>query len=169
MVVTMKLDYPSPLGIIEIGGTEEAVTSVLFKEREEIIYTQREETPAVMVECARQLDEYFRGERLDFTVPYLFEGTAFQKRVWESLTSVSYGATASYKDIASLAGNEKAVRAVGSANGRNPVCVLIPCHRIIGANGKMVGYTSGVWRKEWLLKHEKDIIAKRRIQTPQPL
>ena len=164
-----KLDYLSPLGIIEIGGTEEAVTSVLFKEREEIIYTQQEDTPTVLLECARQLEEYFRGERLGFTVPYQFEGTAFQKRVWESLTSVSYGATASYKEIASLAGNEKAVRAVGSTNGRNQICLIVPCHRIIGANGKMVGYAYGVWRKEWLLKHEKDIIANSGIRTHQPL
>lgn len=164
-----RLDYLSPLGIIEIGGTEEAVTSVMFKEREEIIYTQQEDTPVVLIECARQLEEYFRGERLDFTVQYQFEGTAFQKRVWESLTSVSYGATASYKEIASLAGNEKAVRAVGSTNGRNQICLIVPCHRIIGANGKMVGYAYGVWRKEWLLKHEKDIIANSGIRTHQPL
>ena len=163
-----KLDYSSPLGIIEIIGTNEHVQSVLFTERKEIIYQMQADTPAVLMECYKQLDEYFQGDRLEFTVPYKLEGTAFQERVWKSLTSVSYGKTATYKDIALLAGNEKAVRAVGSTNGRNPICLLVPCHRIIGANGKMVGYAYGVWRKEWLLAHEKEI-SNKRIGTYQPL
>lgn len=164
-----KLDYPSPLGIIEVSGTNEYVQSVLFTDRKEIIHEKQVETPAVLMECYQQLDEYFQGERLEFTVPYKLEGTAFQERVWKSLTSVSFGKTASYKEIAHMAGNEKAVRAVGSTNGRNPICLLVPCHRIIGANGKMVGYAHGVWRKEWLLAHEKEIRAKCKISTYQSL
>ncbi|WP_455661489.1 methylated-DNA--[protein]-cysteine S-methyltransferase [Pradoshia sp.] len=164
-----KLDYPSPLGIIEIGSTNKAVCSLKFTEREEILYKKQIDTPAVLMDCYQQLDEYFQGERLEFTVPYKLEGTAFQERVWESLTSVSFGKTASYKEIALMAGNEKAVRAVGSTNGRNQICLLVPCHRIIGANGKMVGYAHGVWRKEWLLAHEKEIITNRGMHIHQPL
>jgi len=151
-----KLDYSSPLGVIEIAGTEEAIYSILFNEQDKVVHTLQEDTPEVLKDCYTQLDEYFQGTRKEFSIPYTFEGTDFQKSVWNALTQIPFAATGSYKDIAVSIGNEKAVRAVGSANGKNKLSIIIPCHRIVGSNGTLTGYAGGLWRKEWLLKHEKD-------------
>ncbi|MEK4458199.1 methylated-DNA--[protein]-cysteine S-methyltransferase [Paenibacillus sp. FSL R10-2748] len=150
------LKYVSPIGEIEIQGTNEAVYSIMFSNRNELLTRAIEEVPIqVLAECAIQLDEYFKGERFEFTFPYVFEGTDFQQKVWNALVSVGYGKTTAYKDIALAIGNEKAIRAVGSANGKNKLSIVIPCHRIIGSNQKLTGYAGGLWRKEWLLQHEK--------------
>ncbi|MEK5142170.1 methylated-DNA--[protein]-cysteine S-methyltransferase [Paenibacillus sp. FSL M7-0134] len=150
------LKYVSPIGEIEIQGTNEAVYSIMFSNQNELLTRAIEEVPIqVLAECAIQLDEYFKGERFEFTFPYAFEGTDFQQKVWNALVSVGYGKTTAYKDIALAIGNEKAIRAVGSANGKNKLSIVIPCHRIIGSNQKLTGYAGGLWRKEWLLQHEK--------------
>ncbi|MBP2242027.1 methylated-DNA-[protein]-cysteine S-methyltransferase [Cytobacillus eiseniae] len=154
-----KLDYQSPIGVLEIIGTDEAIHAILFSERE-TAQPQNGEVPEALMSCYRQLDEYFQGKRQDFTFPYTYEGTDFQKQVWNELTSIPYAETGSYKKIAEQIGNEKAVRAVGTANGKNKLSIVIPCHRIIGANGKLTGYAGGLWRKEWLLQHEKSIKKK---------
>lgn len=156
MIKKYKLDYESPIGIIEIVGTEEAITSILFSEEDKKKNLLQAETPQVLKQCYKELDEYFKGYRKDFTFPYQFEGTDFQKTVWNALTKIPYGETGAYKDIALSIENEKAVRAVGSANGKNQLSIVIPCHRIIGSTGKLTGYAGGLWRKEWLLKHERD-------------
>ncbi|MDO3410336.1 methylated-DNA--[protein]-cysteine S-methyltransferase [Saccharibacillus sp. CPCC 101409] len=104
--------------------------------------------------CRRQLAEYFRGERQTFDFPYAFDGTPFQRSVWTELAAVPYAASRSYKDLAVSIGSERAVRAVGAANGRNKLTIVLPCHRIVGANGRLTGYAGGLWRKEWLLRHE---------------
>lgn len=150
-----KVDYKSPIGVIEIEGSDSAIYGINFVERDEIIHIPQRDTPQVLVECAKQLQEYFIGERHDFSFPYEFEGTDFQQAVWQALPSVTYGETASYKDIAVAINNEKAVRAVGSANGKNNISIVVPCHRIIGSNGTLTGYGGGMWRKEWLLQHEQ--------------
>lgn len=150
-----KLDYDSPIGVIEIVGTEEAIYSILFSEREELKYTDQKNTPEVLKQCYIQLDQYFKGKRYDFSVPFKIEGTEFQKNVWTALTKIKYAETCSYKDIAISINNEKAIRAVGSANGKNKLSIIIPCHRVIGANGTLTGYAGGLHRKEWLLQHEK--------------
>ncbi|MFT9367257.1 methylated-DNA--[protein]-cysteine S-methyltransferase [Paenibacillus polymyxa] len=150
------LNYVSPIGEIEIQGTKEAVYSIMFSNRNEPLTRLTEEAPVqVLEECASQLDEYFKGERFEFSFPYAFEGTDFQQKVWNALVTVGYGKTTAYKDIALAIGNEKAIRAVGSANGKNKLSIVIPCHRIIGSNQKLTGYAGGLWRKEWLLQHEK--------------
>ncbi|MFD1019521.1 methylated-DNA--[protein]-cysteine S-methyltransferase [Thalassobacillus hwangdonensis] len=149
-----KLHYESPIGIIEILGTQEAVHSILFLEDHHRNFLNTE-APPVLVECYNQLDEYFKGERQEFTFPYLFEGTDFQKTVWNDLMRIAYAETGTYKDIATSIGNEKAIRAVGNANGKNKLSIVIPCHRVIGSNGKLTGYAGGLRRKEWLLQHEK--------------
>jgi len=161
-----KLDYQSPIGVMEIVGCEKGIYSILFVEREELLHTIKEETPELVKDCYRQLDEYFKGERYDFTLPYLLEGTVFQKNVWQALATIPYAKTGSYKDIAVSIGNEKAVRAVGSANGKNKLTIVIPCHRIIGASGKLTGYAGGLWRKEWLLHHERTMERKRAEMHP---
>lgn len=141
--------YKSELGWIEVTGNEEAITSVFFVEER-----KEENINEVVQQCLRQLDEYFHKKRTSFTLPIQASGTPFQKRVWDALCTVPYGKSASYLDIATTIGNEKAVRAIGGANSRNPISIIVPCHRIIGKNGKLVGYEGGLWRKEWLLKHE---------------
>ncbi|MEH7106900.1 methylated-DNA--[protein]-cysteine S-methyltransferase [Bacillus sp. JJ1764] len=155
MTKKYKLDYESPIGVIEIIGTNEAISSILFSEESKKVNDLHAETPTVLEECYNQLNEYFKGERNEFTFPIQFEGTEFQKTVWEALIKIPYAKTGSYRDIAVSIGNEKAIRAVGSANGKNKLSIVIPCHRVIGSNGKLTGYAGGLWRKEWLLQHEK--------------
>lgn len=151
---THILEYESPIGVIEITGTEAAITSIIFTEGKKQHGLQAN-TPAVLADCYYELDEYFKGTRKEFTFPYHYAGTDFQNSVWKALCSIPYAKTGSYRDIAVSIGNEKAVRAVGAANGKNPISIAVPCHRVIGANGKLTGYGGGLWRKEWLLAHEK--------------
>ena len=151
------VDYKSPIGILEIKGTDQAISSILFVEREVMENTLQENTPQVLKDCLAQIDDYFKGELHEFTFPYVVNGTIFQQSVWNALKGISYAETGSYKDIAISIGNEKAIRAVGSANGKNKLTIVIPCHRIIGTNGKLTGYAGGLWRKEWLLQHEQKV------------
>ncbi|WP_078380641.1 methylated-DNA--[protein]-cysteine S-methyltransferase [Sutcliffiella halmapala] len=157
MMKLHKLDYDSPVGVLEIIGTDEAISSIMFKETDEVSNSFRDETPKVVKDCYEQLDEYFKGKRQEFTFPFIYEGTVFQKKVWDALTCIPFATTGSYKDLALSIGHEKAIRAVGSANGKNKLSIVIPCHRIIGSNGKLTGYAGGLWRKEWLLQHEKSV------------
>ncbi|WP_391119142.1 methylated-DNA--[protein]-cysteine S-methyltransferase [Psychrobacillus sp. L3] len=150
-----QVDYPTPIGALEIVGTEEAITSIMFSDENVVTHQLTKETPAVLQNCYSEMDEYFNGFRQEFSFPYINVGTEFQKTVWHALTAIPYAQTGSYKDIAVSIGNEKAIRAVGSANGKNKLSIVIPCHRIIGSNGKLTGYAGGLWRKEWLLNHEK--------------
>ncbi|MDM5154580.1 methylated-DNA--[protein]-cysteine S-methyltransferase [Bacillus sp. DX1.1] len=141
--------YDSELGCIEITANDEGITSVIFVEE------RKEENKNPIVEqCITELDEYFQQKRTEFTVPLQADGTPFQKNVWDALYTIPYGQSASYLDIAEQVGNTKAVRAIGGANSRNPISIIVPCHRVIGKSGKLVGYAGGLWRKEWLLKHE---------------
>ena len=142
--------YESPIGLIEIMGTAGAVTALNFVAERRL----RPVTNSYLEEALRQVDQYFCKKRRQFDLRLSLAGTPFQIMVWEQLTAVPYGATASYKDIARAIGKPAAVRAVGAANGRNPVSLIVPCHRVIGADGSLIGYGGGLWRKEWLLKHE---------------
>ncbi len=154
-----KTYYQSEIGWLEIIGTEDVVKAVEFIEPEE-----KEENnahpPAAVAACVTQLDGYFKGKRQEFLLKLAPEGTEFQKAVWHQLLEVPFGKTVSYLDIAKAIGNEKAVRAVGAANGQNPIAIIVPCHRIIGSNGKLTGYGGGLWRKEWLLNHEGVVVGK---------
>lgn len=144
--------YESPLGTLELTADEIHLTAVNFLEK---TFEQPAGNPnSVLNRTVHQLDEYFEKERKEFDLPLMPEGTEFQQKVWQALQQISYGRTASYKDIAELIGEVKAVRAVGGANGKNPIPIIIPCHRVIGSDEAMVGYAGGLWRKEWLLKHE---------------
>lgn len=143
--------FESPIGIVEVTATASHIVTVDFVEEAQL----QTEQPEVLQRAITQLREYFAGTRQVFDVPYQFNGTVFQQKVWHALTTVPYNKTASYKDIAIYIGNEKAVRAVGMTNGKNPISIIVPCHRIIGSNGKLTGYAGGVWRKEWLLHHEQ--------------
>ncbi|MCK4931149.1 MAG: methylated-DNA--[protein]-cysteine S-methyltransferase [Candidatus Aminicenantes bacterium] len=148
-----KTFYDSKVGIFEIEGTEKAITKVNFSDKKKI--KSEPNLPPILKKCLKQLDEYFKGKRQNFSLELHLEGTDFQKKVWEQLQRIPYGETASYKDVAVAIGNEKAVRAVGGANGMNNIAIIIPCHRVIGADGNLVGFGGGLWRKVWLLNHEK--------------
>lgn len=151
--------YESPLGSIEIRANEAAISAVLFRSRPQDFT----EAPVseVIRQCITQLDEYFKGDRIIFELPLQPEGTSFQTLVWKELQRIPYGETISYIELARRLGDEKVVRAAGAANGKNPVGIVIPCHRVIGANGKLVGYAGELWRKEWLLKHEAAFAPKK--------
>jgi len=148
---TYKAYYKSEIGLIEITGTEQEILSVDFVEDKPVDTI----VPECLKDCVRQIDEYFKGNRKEFTVELRLEGTDFQKKVWRELMTIPFGKTVSYRDIARGIGNVKAVRAVGNANGKNKIPIIIPCHRVIASDGSMGGFSSGIWRKEWLLKHER--------------
>ena len=142
--------YESPVGLIEVGATADALTALYF-----IAAPRRPVTlTPLLEEVLAQLAAYFAGTLHDFRVPLAFHGTPFQKQVWQQLLTVPYGETTSYQSVANALGNPKAVRAVGAANGQNPISIIAPCHRIIGSDGTLTGYGGGLWRKEWLLRHE---------------
>jgi methylated-DNA-[protein]-cysteine S-methyltransferase len=153
--------YSSPLGLIEITGDESGIASVLFVEN---IATPTEKIPEALKECIYQLEEYFTGIRKDFGLKLNPQGSEFQQKVWNALLDVPFGKTASYLDISKRLGDENATRAVGNANGKNPIAIIIPCHRVIGSNGKLTGYAGGLSRKEWLLNHEKNITFGKQIE-----
>ena len=151
------LFYPSPLGLMEIKGTDSAVSRVGFVEEEK---PSSNSAPDILIKCKNELDEYFNGKRKIFTVALAPVGTEFQQTVWNKLLGIGFGNTTSYMAIAKELNNPGAVRAVGLANGRNPIGVIIPCHRVIGEDGSLTGYVGGLWRKKWLLEHEGNTSGK---------
>lgn len=156
--MSAKYYYDSPIGILEISGTEEVITGVHFVDEK---VDPEPAIPLPLKDCCRQLYEYFVGDRKEFALKLQLEGTSFQKRVWNQVMKIPYGKTKSYKDIAKAIRNEKAVRAVGSANGKNSFVIIVPCHRVIANDGTLGGYGGGLWRKEWLLEHEKKYMGLR--------
>lgn len=147
-----KTYYQSPLGWLEISGDEAGITGVAFAEKPPV---ESGPPPDCLIECIRQLDEYFRGTRRDFSLKLRPEGTEFQQLVWNQLCQIPYGRTVSYQDVAIAINHQQAVRAVGNTNRTNKIAIIIPCHRVIGKDGKLTGYGGGLWRKQWLLEHEK--------------
>jgi methylated-DNA-[protein]-cysteine S-methyltransferase len=146
-----KTYYQSEIGWIEITGNEEGIMTVEFAEEEG---ESDDYLPASIQKCVIQLNEYFKGERKEFFVKLNWEGTDFQIKVWQELLKIPYGKTTSYIEIAKALGDTNSVRAVGTANGRNKIAIIVPCHRVIGSSGSLTGYAGGLWRKDWLLKHE---------------
>ena len=146
--------YESPIGLMEICGTETAVQTLYFVEEP----TAEAASHPLLDKTIRQLQQYFRQERREFDLPLAASGTDFQQSVWSELLTIPHGRVLSYMDIANALEKPKAVRAVGAANGKNPISVIIPCHRVIGSNGKLTGYGGGLWRKEWLLRHEGSLL-----------
>lgn len=157
----MKLSFmemPSPVGVLKLVATDTALVAVLWENEDpkrvrlaELIENTQH---PILLGTQKQLNEYFAGQRQKFDVPLDFEGTEFQQKVWQALLSIPFGETRSYKDIAEQIGNVKAVRAVGAANGKNPISIIAPCHRVVGANGKLVGFAGGLENKNVLLKLE---------------
>lgn len=144
--------YDTNLGIIGIKDNNKSITEIFFSKDK--IGDNIKETDLIKA-CFRQLKEYFEGKRKEFNVPIEAKGTEFQNKVWKALLDIPYGETRSYKDIAIAIGNEKACRAIGMANNKNPISIIIPCHRVVGSNGKLIGYGGGLDKKEKLLNIEK--------------
>jgi len=145
------LRMESPIGRISLVSNETHLKSVTFSDEQA---EEPEHLPDILLQAAAQLKEYFDGTRTRFDLAIDPDGTAFQKKVWQKLLEVPFGKTKSYRDIALELGSVLNTRAVGTANGRNPVSIIVPCHRIIGHDGKLVGYAGGLERKKWLLLHE---------------
>lgn len=147
-----KTPYQSPVGLLQITCTDTALCALQFldapKEGE-----SREENE-MTAQVTQQLNEYFTGTRQLFQIPMLQDGTPFQTKIWTLLQEIPYGRTLSYRDLSKRFGDVKAIRAVASANGRNNIAIIIPCHRVIGSNQSLTGYAGGLWRKQWLLAHE---------------
>lgn len=142
--------YKSPIGWIEIIGTEGEIISLKFVDEPHNSQT----TGPVVSLALEQVSEYFQGTRCVFDLPMGLHGTDFQRQVWEQLIGIPFGRTITYQEVARAVSKPSAVRAVGAANGRNPISIIVPCHRVIGSDGSLTGYGGGIWRKEWLLKHE---------------
>jgi methylated-DNA-[protein]-cysteine S-methyltransferase len=149
----------SPIGELKLVGNDSGLAAILWANedprRVRLNIVGEDRTHPVLVEVERQLGEYFRGERRAFDLKLNFIGTPFQNKVWEALLRIPYGETRSYGEIARELGNPKAVRAVGAANGRNPIAIIAPCHRVIGASGALTGFAGGLEAKEHLLDLEK--------------
>ncbi|PKL81882.1 MAG: cysteine methyltransferase [Ignavibacteriae bacterium HGW-Ignavibacteriae-3] len=144
----------SRIGLLEIRGTKDTVMSILFVDRETA--GEKRSTPYLEY-CADQLKQYFEGVRQEFDLNLITEGTEFQKKVWNSLLKIPYGSIETYLGQSKNLGHTSAVRAVAAANSRNKIPIIIPCHRVVGSDGKLTGYSGGLWRKKWLIQHERKI------------
>lgn len=147
----------TPLGITEIQGDENGISKIYIRD-EAVEITLK--IPSELEKAAIQLQEYFEGKRTHFTFLLHPAGTEFQKKVWQELLNIPFGKTCSYLELSKKLGDVKAIRAVAAANGKNPLWIVVPCHRVIGADGSLTGYAGGLWRKKWLLEHENPSVQK---------
>ncbi|MCP9750093.1 methylated-DNA--[protein]-cysteine S-methyltransferase [Ferruginibacter sp. HRS2-29] len=156
--------YNSPLGILRLSNNGNALAGMSFVQTGKNKHLTDEEIKfispqtGILQKCITQLDDYFAGRELNFDLPLLQPGTEFQQKVWVELQNISPGKTISYLQMSKNLGNVKAIRAVGTANGRNNIAIIVPCHRVIGSNGTLVGYAGDLWRKQWLLDHEAKFV-----------
>ena len=146
--------YKTPLGTAKIVGDENGIQSIAVLDED---VSTSKEIPECLQECASQLDQYFSGERIHFDLKLNPQGTEFQKKVWDELLNIPFNKTRTYLEQSKALGDVKAIRAVASANGKNPIWIIIPCHRVIGSDGSLTGYAGGIWRKKWLLAHENPV------------
>lgn len=142
--------FNSPLGFLVLKSDGVAVTEIAFSEND----LSEKNDCALLQECRQQLEDYFCGKSLEFNLPLTLRGTEFQKKVWKELMNIPTGQTITYHELAVRLGDAKCIRAAGTANGRNPLAIVVPCHRVIGAGNKLTGYAGGLSRKRWLLEHE---------------
>lgn len=145
--------FSTPLGTVKIEGDENGISVISIADEGEVSAA----IPAVLQEGVSQLQEYFNGKRTDFNLKLNPKGTEFQQKVWQALLDIPFGKTISYLDLSKKLGDVKAIRAVASANGKNPLWIVVPCHRVIGTDGSLTGYAGGLWRKKWLLEHENPL------------
>lgn len=151
-----KTYYKSPIGTIEIIGTNDEVQIISIL-NDDFSNFKKLGNSKELEKCKHQLEEYFTGKRTSFDLKLNPQGTIFQQKVWQELLNVKFNTTRTYLEQTKAIGDVKAIRAVASANGKNPIAIVIPCHRIIGSNGSLTGYAGGLWRKKWLLDHENPV------------
>ena len=151
--------YHSPLGLIRISGTEHYISEIHFMDDAPQAGSPEQSPilPPSIILCMEQLIQYFHGQRKQFDVPLQQQGTAFQQKVWNELLGIPFGKTIAYLELARRLGDVKVIRAAASANGKNSIAIIVPCHRVVGSNNDLVGYAGGLWRKKWLLEHEAKI------------
>lgn len=149
--------YHSPVGMLKISGTENYISEVLFFDNTQKTPGRKKNIPPILIHCAEQLIQYFNGQRRIFELAIHQQGTKFQQDVWNELTTIPFGKTISYLELARRTGDTKASRAVANANGKNKIAIIVPCHRVIGSNQELIGYAGGLWRKKWLLEHEAKV------------
>ena len=145
--------FASPLGELVLRASDSALTGVYFPPQDPAGWVE-DGGHDLLARACRQLTEYFTRARTTFDLPLDPSGTAFQRRVWDALRTIPYGATTSYSELARRLGDPRATRAVGAANGKNPIPIIVPCHRVVGARGELTGFGGGLDRKRWLLEHE---------------
>ena len=145
----------SPVGDIRVSGTENFVTEIVFCKKDCVHRKETVHLPSVILDCQKQISQYFKGEIQNFTISFQLNGTDFQKLVWQELLKIPYGETVSYKDLSKKLNNVMAIRAVANANAKNKLAIVIPCHRVIGSNNSLTGYAGGVEKKKYLLELEK--------------
>ncbi len=150
--------YQSPLGLLQIEGTANCISMVEFRNNTAGLPPSTSYLPELGIQCTEQLIQYFSGARRNFELPVEQEGTSFQRNTWSLLMNIPFGKTISYLQLAVNAGDAKATRAVANANSKNKVAIIVPCHRVIGANRELTGYAGGLWRKQRLLEHETRIM-----------
>src|SRR5215217_5978623 len=148
--------YMSPVGLLKVAGTEHYINEITFIDDQNNLENPGTYNP-LLAQCVEELIEYFNGKRLSFDIPVYQKGTDFQTRVWGELLNIQCGKTISYMALAKRLGDPNCIRAAASTNGKNHICIIVPCHRVIGSNQSLVGYSGGLWRKRWLLEHENKI------------
>lgn len=153
--------YKTPIGIARLTEEDDFITSIYLLDEEFEI--RPAETP-ILKEAAKQLDEYFARERKVFDLPIKQKGSPFQQQVWEQLSKIAYGVTISYLQQSKLMNNPLGIRAIASANGKNNLIIVVPCHRVIGSDGSLTGFGCGIWRKKWLLEHEARVMGTGQIK-----
>lgn len=167
------MQVPSPVGNLTLVSRDDKLAAILWETERpgRVRLGEMRHTPedAMLSEANRQLQQYFAGERNRFDIELAFHGTDFQKSVWAALLAIPFGETRTYSQIAEQIGNPAAVRAVGAANGRNPIAIIAPCHRVIGADGSLTGFAGGLEAKEYLLKLEGITVSSRGVMRQQPL
>ncbi|MFY7901144.1 MAG: methylated-DNA--[protein]-cysteine S-methyltransferase [Chitinophagaceae bacterium] len=146
--------YESPIGLLKIGGTDQYIAELSFVDNAQQLAHGEPGVSDIIHICTEQLIEFFQGRRRIFDIPIHQNGTDFQQRVWNELLDVPFGKTMSYLDLAKKLGDPKVIRAAASTNGKNKIAIIVPCHRVIGTDKNLVGYSGGLWRKKWLLQHE---------------
>ncbi len=149
----VQVSIDTPLGIATLIGDATGIHEIIVEDIGEV----SDEIPNELQVAVNQLNEYFAGKRTNFDLPLKPKGTAFQQKVWQALLEIPFGKTMSYLELSKKLGDIKAIRAVAAANGKNPLWIIIPCHRVIGSDGSLTGYAGGLRRKEWLLRHENPI------------
>lgn len=152
-----KAYFKSPVGLLELRGSVKGISKIIFLNESENSEVNFENIPECLQDCVNQLNEYFSGKRKEFNLNLDYKGSAFQCNVWKKILDIPYGKVLTYSELSEIVRNIDSIRAVASANSKNPLPIVIPCHRVVGVNHKLVGYSGGLWRKEWLLNYESGI------------